>query len=151
LTGLLFAFTGTAGATTELTQALCANFGCDGHNPNIQNWQSTYTVYSISDGSGYIDLRSGVTDGDQYAWARVEWTPGGYPGNVWVDRYSKLSGTLETGLGKHSLSQSGAWSAQEAPNTWLTWSGMYYNPSTFEVRACVGFSAPGGTTCTDWY
>lgn len=145
LTGPLLGFTGTASAA-------CANFGCDGHNPNIQTWQSTSTVYvEPADCGAYIDLRSGVTDGDEYAWARAEWIPGCYPGKVWVDRRGKQSGTTETGLGEHSLSQSGAWSSNPEGNAWQTWSGMYFNPSAFQVRACVGFSAPGHTTCTDWY
>ena|SRR5882757_4753467 len=151
--GLLLGLSGTAVAAPDAT---CASFGCDGHNPNAQTWQSpgAWTEYTIpADCDSYIDLRYGVTDGDPYAWARVEWNTGcGDPAVVWVDRYSKASGVIETSLGKHTLLTAGDWSAQEGAYSWNTWSGMYYDSSLFEVRACVNFSNPyGGLTCTSWY
>ncbi|WP_433893341.1 hypothetical protein [Streptomyces sp. CA-111067] len=53
--------------------ASCRGYGCDGHDPDIQTWQSgpkTVTFGDIPDIFAEVDLLYGVTDGDQYSWAQ---------------------------------------------------------------------------------
>ncbi|NED08066.1 hypothetical protein G3I55_41260, partial [Streptomyces sp. SID6648] len=72
----------------------CAGFGCDGHDPNIQTWQSgpvsPYGPYNLG-GSFLYELRWGKTDGDQYSWARLHYISGSNEQNwsVYVQRCTK--------------------------------------------------------------
>ncbi|MCX4847069.1 hypothetical protein [Streptomyces sp. NBC_00893] len=134
--------------------ASCSGYQCDGHNPNIQTWQSgPVTPYDIDLGSSnHLELRWGKTDGDQYGWARLEYSsiPPAY--NITVERCNKGGGSCETGLGKKAAGASG-WTVKKAgtSNTYTTWTPMYYNPSTKQVRACVTPTAGGTKRCTAWY
>jgi hypothetical protein len=157
--GAAAAVVGSSVALAGPASAACANFGCDGHNPNIQSWNGTATtlgenpISRCSNSEINLELRYGVTDGDPYSWARMNWQSGGLPGcepaggSVWVDRRSRGSGATETGLGRKTLLQSG-WTTAGA-FTGSTWSGMYFNSNAFEMRACVNLS--GTTSCTGWF
>ncbi|MFE7357542.1 hypothetical protein ACFU8Q_31445 [Streptomyces sp. NPDC057543] len=134
--------------------ATCSGYGCDGHDPNIQTWQSgPVTPYGTDLGnSNYLELRWGKTDGDQYGWARLEYVgiPSAY--TITVERCNKGGGSCETGLGKKAAGASG-WTAKQegTSNTYMTRTPMYYNPSTKQVRACVTPTAGGTKHCTAYY
>jgi hypothetical protein len=134
----------------------CDNFGCDGHDPNIQTWDSgpvtTHGPYDLG-GSFSYELRWGKTDGDQYSWGRLEYFSGSGAGdwNVYVQRCTKDHSTCYWRLGVKAGGASG-WTAkvEDAANLYRTRTPMYYNPSTHEMRACA--EEPDGTEhCTPWY
>ncbi|KKZ73694.1 hypothetical protein [Streptomyces showdoensis] len=146
--GVSVAFTGQASATVTA----CATFGCDGHNPNIQTWQwgPTTAPGGAPHPRGAIELRVGKTDGDQYAWARGTYPTGAGGAYVYVDRQNRGGGGYEGGLGRHEVGESG-WYTMSGTNTMSGWSGMYYNPTYKQVRACIYLYAGGETYCSGWY
>ncbi|MET9349499.1 hypothetical protein ABZY67_22725, partial [Streptomyces termitum] len=69
----------------------CSGYGCDGHDPNIQTWQSGPATASgpYDYGSGFsIELRRGTTDGDLYAWGRARFPNGsnGFEYGTYIER-----------------------------------------------------------------
>lgn len=136
--------------------ASCSGFGCDGHDPNIQTWQtgpvSTYGPYDAG-GSFEYELRWGKTDGDQYSWGRLWYISGSneQDWSVYVQRCTKSHSTCYWRLGEKKGGASG-WTAKvpSGTNYYYTRTPMYYNPSTYETRACVDTS-DGDTLCTPWY
>lgn len=134
----------------------CDNFGCDGHDPNIQSWQSgpltPHGPYDLGNSFSY-ELRWGKTDGDQYSWGRFKYISGtgASDWNVYVQRCTKDHSTCYWRLGLKKGGASG-WTAkvEDTANFYQTRTPMYYNPSTHEMRACV--ENPSGTErCTPWY
>lgn len=131
--------------------AACSGYGCDGHDPNVQSWDSgpkTVAAQSV-DGYAEVVLRWGKTDGDQYSWARVETTTTGGQFRLWVDRSLDGHQTWAVlGVTTKSISTN---SNGYAP--------MYYNPSGAEMRACAKYNlgTVDGTTiwsdtgCTAWF
>ncbi|MEU7054826.1 hypothetical protein [Streptomyces sp. NPDC046197] len=138
------------------TAPACDNFGCDGHDPNIQTWQtgpfSPYGPYDLG-GSFSYELRWGKTDGDQYSWGRLEFFSGSDEGkwNVYVQRCTKDHSTCYWRLGLKKGGASG-WTSKVpgAANLYYTRTPMYYNPSGYEMRACVE-DASGTQHCAPWY
>ncbi|MFZ4163538.1 hypothetical protein ACOZDE_34895 [Streptomyces griseoincarnatus] len=134
----------------------CDNFGCDGHDPNIQNWQtgpvSPHGPYDLGNSFLY-ELRWGKTDGDQYSWARLHYISGSNEGNwrVYVQRCTKDQSTCYWRLGEKKGGASG-WTAKipSGTNYYWTRTPMYYNPSTHMMRACVE-NPSGKQSCTPWY
>ncbi|AZS85939.1 hypothetical protein ELQ87_17820 [Streptomyces griseoviridis] len=137
------------------TALACSGFGCDGHDPNIQTWQSgPVTTYGKDLGNSfYSELRWGKTDGDQYGWTRLQYISGSGASNwtLYVQRCTKDHSTCYWRLGA-TKGGAAAWTAKVAgtANTYVTRTPMYYNPSTYEVRACVE-DPSGNEQCTAWY
>jgi hypothetical protein len=133
----------------------CDNFGCDGHDPNIQSWDSgPFTPYGFDLGNSFsYELRWGKTDGDQYSWGRFEYVSGSGASDwsVYVQRCTKDHSTCYWRLGLKTGGASG-WTAKVADtaNFYTTRTPMYYNPSTHEMRACVEYKS-GTPSCTPWY
>ncbi|KES06375.1 hypothetical protein BU52_15015 [Streptomyces toyocaensis] len=134
----------------------CDNFGCDGHDPNIQSWESgpvsPYGPYNLGNSFLY-ELRWGKTDGDQYSWARLHYISGSneQDWSVYVQRCTKDQSTCYWRLGLKKGGASG-WTAKIPGGTNYYWTRtpMYYNPSTHMMRACVE-DPSGDQSCTPWY
>ncbi|QIQ02128.1 hypothetical protein [Streptomyces liangshanensis] len=131
--------------------AACSGYGCDGHDPNVQTWQAgPVTNYERQlGGSVFLELRWGQTDGDQYGWARVTYVGIAPDYRIEIERCNKAGTSCEIYLGVTKAGAS-AWTAQTGPNSYVTRTPMYYNPSTMKERACVIVSS-GATTCTPYY
>ncbi|MFJ6729588.1 hypothetical protein ACIQPQ_32285 [Streptomyces sp. NPDC091281] len=142
--------------TASAAALACDNFSCDGHDPNVQSWQSgpvsPHGPYDLGNSFSY-ELRWGKTDGDQYSWARLQYVSGSNASDwtVYVQRCTKDQSTCYWRLGAKSGGTSG-WSTKVAgtANTYVTRTPMYYNPSTHMTRACV--DTPSNVQkCTPWY
>lgn len=150
VSSLAMAFVTTIAFATEAAAA-CANYGCDGHNPNIQTWKTgPKTAFGIGHPMGSLDLRVGVTGGDQYAWGRLYYPGGAGPAGVYVNRRNRGGGGEEWVLGWKAVNTDG-WSGSAGTNTISTWSGMYYNPTWKQVQACMYMNNTNETYCTAWY
>lgn len=130
----------------------CRYFACDDHNPEYQTWQvQPATVYSNgNNGTATVDLRRGVTGGDEFGWARVHYFMGSGGGQVYVDRRNKGGGGEESRLGVREIGAAG-WSKGVSTNYMDSWSGMFYNPSYKQVRACVYLYSNSYVYCTQWF
>ncbi|MEV8529387.1 hypothetical protein AB0451_35480 [Streptomyces sp. NPDC052000] len=132
--------------------AACGRYTCDGHDPNVQTWQSgPFTASGPYDfGGGFsIELRKGTTDGDPYAWARARF-PGGSNENeytMYVER-CHLDHTVCEILGQRQAG--GSWTTDSTPNYYLTRSAMYYDPNDRTIRACLYHGDWSSRTCTGW-
>ncbi|MFF0014556.1 hypothetical protein [Streptomyces sp. NPDC005374] len=150
------AFTIVAPNSASAAALACDNFGCDGHDPNIQSWESgPVTTYGPNQagGSFLYELRWGKTDGDQYSWARLWYISGSneQDWNIYVQRCTKDQSECYWRLGVKAGGASG-WTAKvpDGTNYYYTRTPMYYNPSTHKMRACA--ENPSGTEyCTAWY
>lgn len=156
LGALLSSLTLALAMPTSAQAASCDNFGCDGHDPNVQTWQtgpvSPYGPYDLG-GSFEYEMRWGKTDGDQYSWGRLWYISGSDEQNwtVYVQRCTKSHSTCYWRLGEKKGGASG-WTSKVpgGTNYYYTRTPMYYNPSGYEMRACAE-DPSGNESCTPWY
>jgi hypothetical protein len=147
LLGLMVAVPATAEAVPAPMS--CSAYGCDGHDPNIQTWQTGPTTvadaFISSPISVDVALRYGVTDGDQYSWAKVTMYESGGMVDVWTDRSFDGGATWTSGLGEVT---------KEVGPDGSIYTPMYYNTSGTKMRACARaeLGSPWGSiTCTLWF
>ncbi|MEW1722299.1 hypothetical protein [Streptomyces sp. NPDC093109] len=150
----LAALTLSVAAPGSAYAAACAGSGCDGHDPNIQTWQSgpVTTYYEDLGNSTYIELRWGKTDGDQYSWGRIGYVglvPSSPSYRITVERCNSAGTSCTTNLGSTAAGAS-AWTAKIDTNSYVTRTPMYYNPSTSKMRACA-IPSSGSKVCTPYY
>ncbi|MFE3068565.1 hypothetical protein [Streptomyces sp. NPDC059247] len=144
-----------APAPASALATACYNYGCDGHDPNVQTWQSgPATASGPHDyGSGFtIELRKGTTDGDVFAWGRARYPNGsnGFEYGTYVER-CRLDGTICEILPGKTLG-TGGWTASGGTNYSQTRTPMYYDPSDRKVRACLYHNNTNDPwkKCTGW-
>ncbi|MFD7017379.1 hypothetical protein ACFYMW_38505 [Streptomyces sp. NPDC006692] len=155
-TGLVFASALTAFSTLMIapgtasaTVTSCSGFGCDGHNPSIQSWQRGPTHQDGRDfGSGFgIELWTGTTDGDYYAWGKATYPSGSNPYDytVFVQR-CYLDHSMCESLGESRADQL-TYEDMDG-NTVIRHTGMFYDPAARTARVCM--RGEGREVCTGW-
>ncbi|MEV0416389.1 hypothetical protein AB0I68_38035 [Streptomyces sp. NPDC050448] len=155
-TGLVFASVLAAFTTlmvapgpASATVTSCSGFGCDGHDPAIQRWQSGPTHRDGRDhGSGFgVELWTGTTDGDFYAWAKASYPSGSNPYDytVFVQR-CRLDHSMCENLGE-SRADLLMYDGMDG-NIVYKRTGMYYDPAARTARACM--RGAGREVCTGW-